>query len=128
MAMSFQKIVLIIAVILLILTLVIIGVALHNAKSDESWPPLTGDCPDYWVDLAGTGEKCVNTHSLGTCNIPTKGDPNAMNFSVAPFKGNKGTCAKYTWAKGCDVTWDGITSGVSNPCSNNDDEDEDTAS
>jgi len=126
MAMSFQKIVLIIAVILLIITLVIIGIALAQAKSDESWPPLTGDCPDYWVDASGEGAQCVNTHSLGTCNIPTKENPNSMNFSVAPFMGDKGTCAKYTWAQGCGVTWDGITSGVSNPCSKDNDDEEDT--
>ena len=128
MAMSFQKIVLIIAVILLILTLVIIGVGLHNAKSEETWPPLTGDCPDYWVDLSGAGGECVNTHSLGTCNIPTQGNKNAMDFSKAPFTGSKGTCAKYTWAGGCGVTWDGINSGVSNPCNSDNNDNSDTTS
>ena len=119
MAMSFQKIVLILAVVLLLLTLVIMGIALHQAKSEQTWPPLTGDCPDYWVDLSGNGGECVNTHSLGTCNLPSPGNKNAMDFSVAPFTGSKGTCAKYTWAQGCGVTWDGITSGVSNPCIDN---------
>jgi len=42
---GFQKIVLIIATIILIITLVLIGVALNKA-SGESWPPLVPDCPD----------------------------------------------------------------------------------
>jgi hypothetical protein len=121
---SFQKIVLVIAVFLLIITLVIIGVALGQAKSDESWPPLIGDCPDYWADLGGDGAKCVNKNSLGTCNIPTKEDVNSMDFTGPVFTGDNGDCAKYTWARRCGVTWDGINSGVSNPCINNDDDDD----
>lgn len=116
MTMTFQKIVLFIAIILLIFTLVVIGVALGQSKSEESWPPLVGDCPDYWVDLSGNGAMCVNTHSLGTCNIPTKDNKNPMDFTGSVFSGSNSTCAKYTWANGCKVTWDGITSGVANPC------------
>jgi hypothetical protein len=39
-----------------------------------------------------------------------------MNFNQSPFNTSNGTCAKYTWATNCGVTWDGITSGVPNPC------------
>jgi hypothetical protein len=118
MEMTFQKIVLVIAVILLIITLIFIGMALSKAKNSESWPPLVGECPDYWVDLSGNGAMCVNKQSLGKCNVPTTGDANSMDFTTSVFAGNNANCAKYTWAKGCDVTWDGITSGVTNPCSN----------
>ena len=117
MEMNFQKIVLTIAIILLIISLVVIGYGLSTAKQEAVWPPMTGDCPDYWVDMSGNGAKCVNTHSLGTCNIPTKGEDNSMDFSGPEFSGSNGLCAKYTWAKNCDVTWDGINSGTSNPCS-----------
>ena len=41
---------------------------------------------------------------------------NAMNFNQQPFTGDNGSCSKYRWATGCGVTWDGITSGVKNPC------------
>ena len=39
-----------------------------------------------------------------------------MNFNQSPFTGDNGLCSKYNWATGCGVTWDGITSGISNPC------------
>jgi hypothetical protein len=114
--MNFQKIVLTIAIILLIVALVFIGISLGQAKADEVWPPIVGDCPDYWVDLSGNGAMCVNTNSLGTCNMPSGGSNNAMDFSSSLYAGTEGTCNKYRWANGCKVTWDGITSGIANPC------------
>jgi hypothetical protein len=80
------------------------------------WPPVIGDCPDYWVDLKGTGEACYNAKSLGKCNLPGTGEQNTMNFNVSPFNSDSTNCSKYTWATRCGVTWDGITYGVDNPC------------
>lgn len=111
--MTFQKIVLTTAIISLLIILIIIGMSLSKTK-DEQWPPMVGQCPDYWVDVSGN---CVNTHHLGRCNIPTAKDKNAMNFNESPFVGSNELCAKYTWATSCGVTWDGITSGIPNPCS-----------
>jgi len=114
--MYFQKIVLIIAIVLLIIILVVIGVTLSKSRREESWPPIVGECPDYWVDMSGNGEACVNSKSLGRCNIPDDTNNNVMNFNQMPFTGNDGNCSKYRWATSCGVTWDGVTSGVKNPC------------
>jgi hypothetical protein len=114
--MIFQKIILIVAVITLIIILVVIGLSLSNANTENAWPPIVGECPDYWVDMSGNGEACFNTHSLGTCNIPSEGNPNTMDFNKSPFTGENGECSKYNWANSCKITWDGITSGVKNPC------------
>lgn len=114
--MGFQTIVLTVATIILLILLVIIGLTLSKAAYPETWPPIVGDCPDYWVDMSGNGEACLNTHSLGTCNIPQEGNPNTMNFNQKPFTGTDGDCYRYKWANSCKVTWDGITSGVKNPC------------
>lgn len=124
--MNFQKIVLVVAIVLLIILLVIIGIALSKATYGDTWPPVVGDCPDYWVDMSGNGAACLNTHSLGRCNLPSEGNPNTMNFNKDPFTGDDGTCAKYKWAKSCKVTWDGITSGVANPCDTSEDTTEET--
>jgi hypothetical protein len=45
-----------------------------------------------------------------------------MNFNLSPFTGDNGDCSKYNWATKCQVTWDGITSGVKNPCDTSTDE------
>jgi hypothetical protein len=116
METSFQKIILVIAIIGLIILLVIIGMSLSNSNSNIVWPPVVGDCPDYWVDLKGNGESCYNAKSLGKCNLPMTEQKNTMNFNVSPFNADNGTCSKYTWANNCGVTWDGITYGVDNPC------------
>jgi hypothetical protein len=113
--MNFQKIVLIVATMILIVVLVIIGISLSKSMNNN-WPPTVADCPDYWIDLSGNGQACFNTHGLGKCNIPSESDKLTMNFNQSPFIGSNGICAKYKWAKNCQVTWDGITSGVKNPC------------
>lgn len=118
--MTFQKIILTISVIALIIILIIIGMGLSKGAKDISWPPIVGECPDYWVDINGNGESCLNTHSLGKCNVPSEGEEGTMNFNQAPFTGDNGDCAKYRWATTCKVTWDGITSGVKNPCDTSD--------
>jgi len=107
--MSFYTIVLTIAIILLIALLIFIGIALKS-KSSQMWPPVIGDCPDYWVDTSGNGGNCENVKNLGTC-------PANMNFTGSSFSGSGGNCSKYQWATSCGVTWDGITYGViNNPC------------
>jgi hypothetical protein len=107
---SFYKIVLIIAIILLIALLIFIGVALKS-KSTQMWPPVVGDCPDYWEDTSGKGGNCVNVKNLGTCSSTN------MNFSSPTFNGSTGNCSKYQWATNCGVSWDGITYGlINNPC------------
>lgn len=114
---GFQKIVLYSAIIILIIALVIIGTTLSNTTASAVWPPMVPECPDYWVvDGSGNNTTCVNMKDLGTCSA-TGGDNHLrMNFNNAPYTGSNGTCAKYTWATKCGVSWDGITYGVSNPC------------
>ena len=114
--MIFQKMVLTAAIVILIIMLVIIGMSLSKASYEDTWPPIVGDCPDYWGDMSGNGEACLNSHRLGRCTVPTEGENGTMNFNQSPFTGDNGTCSKYNWATGCKVTWDGITSGISNPC------------
>ena len=46
--MTFQKTVLIIAVIILILTLSMIGYMLWKAKGSTRYPPEISMCPDFW--------------------------------------------------------------------------------
>lgn len=106
---SFQKIVLFIASIVLFIVFVIVAVMLFNAKASATWPPLTTNCPDYWVDLSGNGASCHNKLNLGTCK-------QKMNFTQAPYIGTGGACAKYNWAVNCGLSWDGITYGAPLPC------------
>jgi hypothetical protein len=110
--MNFQQITLTIAIVILVIMLAFIGVSLSRSKYAESWPPIVGDCPDYWKDLSGNGEACFNVKKF-----PILEDENIMNFNVPPFNSyDLGTCSKYQWATSRNITWDGITSGIDNPC------------
>ena len=113
----FQKIVLYTAIIILILSLVIIGIALNSKSSSTLWPPFIADCPDYWLlDGSGNNTTCTNIKDLGTCPAGTDSQHLVMNFNDPIYTGTNGLCAKYKWATNCNVTWDGITYGVPNPC------------
>jgi len=113
---GFQKIVLIGAIIILIIALIFIGIALSYSKN-KMWPPMVPSCPDYWqIDGSGNNTTCTNIKDLGSCPSQS-GQPHlVMNFNNPAFTGANGLCAKYTWAKNCNISWDGITYGVNNPC------------
>jgi hypothetical protein len=113
---TFQKIVLFSAIIILIITLIFIGTTLSYSK-DQEWPPMVPECPDYWmIDGSGNNATCINIKDLGTCPPESGNKHQKMNFNSAAFTGSNEMCAKYTWAKKCGVSWDGITYGVNNPC------------
>ena len=113
---GFQKIVLFTAIIILIIALVFIGIALTYAK-DQHWPPMIPQCPDYWtIDGSGNNTTCTNTKDLGTCPSNGGNKQLVMNFNTPAFTGAQGNCNKYKWASNCNVSWDGITYGVNNPC------------
>lgn len=112
---GFQKIVLIAAIVILIISLVFIGVQLSSTQT--AWPPITAECPDYWViDGSGNNSTCVNVKDLGTCPAQPNNKHLTMNFNIPAFTGSNELCSKYNWATKCGVSWDGITYGVSNPC------------
>jgi hypothetical protein len=99
--MTYQKIVVTIAIILLILALIAFGVVLYNQRYNSTFPPIVADCPDYWTNIDGS---CVNSKNLGkpTCK-------KNMDFEDGVWAGDNGLCIKQKWAKSCDLTWDGVT-------------------
>jgi len=114
---NFQKIVLILATIILIIILIFIGINLANLNSSQTWPPVIPQCPDYWeIDETGNKTKCKNTLKLGTCSASSGTDYQLVDFNTPEFTGDNALCAKYNWANNCKVSWDGITYGVENPC------------
>ena len=63
--LNFQRIVLIIAIVMLIAAMIFIGYALYRQTSVIAWPPETPKCPDYWtVDASGN---CTNSNNVQNC-------------------------------------------------------------
>lgn len=100
--MTFQKIVLVIATVILIIFLVILSVILGMSKNKLQFPPELGVCPDYFKIIKHDGkEKCKNHKGLGN---------DMAGCDMKSFQGYT-IKQKKDWAKGCGVTWDGITKG-----------------
>lgn len=103
----FQQIVVTIAIIFLIIFLLYIAFAIRSNKNKTAYPPVTANCPDYWTDQSnGNSSNCVNIMNLGKAS---ESCPKTMNFNSSLFTSATGLCAKSTWAKNCNLTWDGIT-------------------
>lgn len=110
---NFQKIVLMIASVMFIILMIFIGTALYQNKYTDAFPPVVSECPDYWIDkqttlenpdAIKTSQSCYNSKNLGNTSCSK-----TMDFSGEYWQGSSGKCRKYKWAKGCDLTWDGIT-------------------
>jgi hypothetical protein len=99
--MDFQKLVLIIGAIVLVIFLFAMWLLIRNAAKKYKFPPITSQCPDYWVNTGAN--QCSNAKNLGTCS------EKVMDFSTTAYQGSKGNVAKCKWAKPCGLVWDGIT-------------------
>lgn len=106
--MSFQNIVVIVALIILIGLLTWIGYGMYTHQTSAEFPPVSSDCPDYWEAKDG---KCVNVKHLGNCNNTDSN--NTVDFNSQHFKGDDALCKKADWARRCKVTWNGVTNAGS---------------
>jgi len=102
---NFNIVITLIALIILIVFLIVVGIMFYLNQFKKTFPPVIADCPDYWLAKSENDIlQCVNVNNTGNNNCPK-----SMNFSKSEFQGSKGLCRKYKWAKGCDVSWDGIS-------------------
>ena len=98
--MNFQRLILIIAGILLVISTGVLVYTISKTKTSEIWPSYIANCPDYWEDTTRDGTKCLgtkyNTSSGSNCS------------GLVDFSGS--VCQKYSAMLSCkDVVWDGIT-------------------
>ena len=67
--MTFQKNVLRVAFVLLIITSLIVFIMLYFSKNKYDFPPNVSDCPDYWIIKPPTGSEtrytCENKAQIG---------------------------------------------------------------
>ena len=107
---NFQMTTLKIAGFVLLIIIILLALILYFPSNSQVWQPMIPNCPDYFEDVNGDGSNCINTHNIGSPVVSSE------NFTVAPYIGTNGNCAKYNWATTNNLTWDGITYGVQNPC------------
>ena len=110
--LNFQKIILIIAITILIVSLVFIGMQIKKSNSKQVWPPFVPQCPDFWK-MNAEGSCVPTTAAQNKCNITT-----GINFTEGVYAGTGGACKKREWATECNAAWEGITYGTKDPCNN----------
>ena len=104
MELNFQKIIIIIAIILLILALAFIATAITNEQKKTQFPPVISECPDYWKHDV-ENNNCENIHKLG---IEDENGSKKDNLSLTTL--NKLTmCEKFKDSNNLQISWDGIT-------------------
>ena len=114
---NYNKTVLVVASVLLILGLVIIGFFITSTQKNSSYPPVIGDCPDYWDVSYDTNKKKICTHrsiNSGPASASATTSASCRSYPVALFTASGSSdndiiCEKNKWAKRCNIHWDGIT-------------------
>ena len=135
---AFQKIVLVVATIILITLLVIVGILLNRDNKNKNFPPNALVCPDYWKEV-GENEcepDFIKNTNIGDWNKNNPPETNAINDSGKVYFGTDSTsssatkyddenytnneksnitltgtetCKKKKWANHWNIKWDGIT-------------------
>ena len=97
------------ASVILIVILTVMGILTYRNSTSVVFPPVISNCPDYWYDSYDPNSIDVDPTKTrtGTCyNKMNLGNPEcsrSLDFS------KWGMCKKQTWARKCNITWDGVT-------------------
>ena len=95
---------------ILVVSLAFIGSALASSSKNVGFPPNISKCPDNYeivYDEYGEFKQCSNnTAASSSCIDVSFGD---ASYNMPGIGSTSGACAKKTWAKGCQVDWDGLT-------------------
>ena len=116
---GFEKKVLIIAGIILVVSLVLVLIFILMSKGNQKYPPVESECPDYWELEEDANKKllCKNVKGLGDKDTwsgestEVTIDPNRQDF-----QGVDGLCNKQNWAREHNVTWEGVTEPTKDAC------------
>ena len=116
---GFEKKVLIVAGIILVVSLVLVLIFILMSKGNQKYPPVESECPDYWELEEDDNKKllCKNVKGLGDKDTwsgestDVTIDPNRQEF-----QGVDGLCNKQNWARQHNVTWEGVTEPTKDAC------------
>jgi hypothetical protein len=105
--MTFQMIVLWIAVLIFIATLGFIGYSIYTSQYNISWPPSIPDCPDYWTVSSADGVNFVcNSSNYNKCG----------SLTTFPISSNATLCDNFEFASKnkCppSFNWSGVTNSL----------------
>jgi len=109
--MGFQKIVLIIALVILTFCIIFISSMISSTQANRKWPPEVATCPPYFgVEKSNTNPGKLKCQLVPNGPVPGSGVANCKLFELANGITPTTDCQKCKWANQCGIQWDGITS------------------
>jgi len=106
--METTTIFILVAIVVFISGFIFILVRKKQDQSEEKWPPVISNCPDYFVNTSGN--MCKNVFKLGdpsVCNGIL--DAEAIDFvkdsDLMSDDGRKDVCSRI---KKCGLSWEGV--------------------
>ena len=116
---GFEKKVLIIAGIILVVSLVLVLIFILMSKGNQKYPPVESECPDYWElgPVSDDNQKlvCKNVKGLGE-GWSGQSTDETIDPNTREFQGVDGLCNKQNWARQYNVTWEGVTEPTKDAC------------
>ena len=111
-SMSFQMVILTIAIVALILTLSVIGYMMYSTAQSQPFPPLDGAsrCPDSWVEDADGN--CTTTTSGQNIGYFILDNKNCTIDATTGQRCNNGLTEAYKTVETCNGDW--VQGNVSN--------------
>tara|TARA_Y100000741_G_scaffold51210_4_gene35079 strand:+ start:5771 stop:6106 length:336 start_codon:yes stop_codon:yes gene_type:complete len=102
---SFQKTIITISTIILIISLILVSTFLSKALMEETYPPIIADCPDYWDVTYDTTNNIICSNKT-TINEGRQHNDKCKNINITQ---DMDICQKSQLARECDLAWDGVT-------------------
>lgn len=123
MLSSFNKVVIIVTSIVLIISLLVYGVLINSAqKNDYKFPPQISKCPEYW-DISSNSNNTIckerginnnnnnfsNTANSSVLTINSDNNDISYNTYIMKYNDKDSICGIYEWSNSNKISWSGIT-------------------
>ena len=99
--MSFQKITVIVAIVILLIILLFIGYSLSKFRNNSASSITISDCPDYYSKDPDNPKMC----KVNSDNVYPGLSPGCRTFDYSTTTTD---CQKLTLMNTCNIQWDGI--------------------
>ena len=130
MLSKFNKIVIVITSIVLIISLLVYGLFMSAAqKNNYKFPPNISKCPDYWdISMDSTQTECIKFDDINNISLTFNNVNNSLNNKVEvqddsikyqskyltndidnPYTINENVCEIMEWSKKYNISWSGLT-------------------
>ena len=109
--LTFQKMVLLLAIIAFFISVSSIAILLWNSKNSQKWPPEIASCPDRWKR---NGANCNNPYNITSAPSLSQGATDSANYTAIKSLTMGG--GMYSFASDNNyVPWEGINDGKDQP-------------